>query len=41
MAKWKNEQEAREQILQLVEDFYHDFREKKPYQEGNSNQRGC
>ncbi len=35
MEKWNNEQEARNQILELVEKFYHDFREKKPYQEGD------
>ncbi len=35
MSNWKNEQEAREQILSMVEDFYHDFREKKPYQDGD------
>ena len=31
MANWSSEQEAREQILSLVADFYHDF--KKPEQE--------
>ncbi|MCR4588659.1 MAG: lipopolysaccharide biosynthesis protein RfbH, partial [Lachnospiraceae bacterium] len=35
MANWKNEQEARKQILGMVEEFYHDFREKKPYEEGD------
>lgn len=29
MADWKNEAEAREQIKALVEEFYHDFKEKK------------
>ena len=29
MANWKNEAEAREQIKELVADYYHDFKEKK------------
>lgn len=29
MAKWKNEEEAREQIKALVSEYYHDFKEKK------------
>lgn len=29
MALWKNEAEAREQIKQLVTEYYHDFKEKK------------
>lgn len=29
MAIWKNEEEAREQIKGLVEEYYHDFKEKK------------
>lgn len=28
MARWKNEQEAREQIKALVAEYYHDFKEK-------------
>lgn len=29
MAKWKNEKDAREQIKELVTEYYHDFKEKK------------
>lgn len=29
MTKWKNEEEAREQIKALVAEYYHDFKEKK------------
>ena len=29
MAIWKNEAEAREQIKELVAQYYHDFKEKK------------
>lgn len=29
MTKWKNEEEAREQIKALVSEYYHDFKEKK------------
>lgn len=29
MANWKSEEEAKEQILSLVKDYYHDFKEKK------------
>ena len=30
---WKNEAEAREQIKEMVAEYYHDFKEKKtPYQ---------
>lgn len=36
MSKWNNEQQAREEILSLVTDFYHEFKEKKaPFQEGD------
>ena len=36
MGKWNNEQEAREQIKQLVADYYHDFKEnKKIFVEGD------
>lgn len=35
MAVWKNEEDAREQIKELVAQYYHDFKEKKePYHEG-------
>ena len=35
MAVWKNEEEARNQIKELVAQYYHDFKEKKePYHEG-------
>lgn len=35
MAVWKNEADAREQIKQMVTQYYHDFKEeKKDYQEG-------
>lgn len=35
MANWKNEQEARNEIKELVTEYYHAFKEKKePYQEG-------
>ena len=35
MADWKNEAEAREQIKQLVAEYYHDFKEKKePFKPG-------
>lgn len=29
MSEWKNEQQAREYIKQIVTDYYHDFKEKK------------
>lgn len=29
MTKWKNEEEAREQIKALITEYYHDFKEKK------------
>lgn len=36
MANWKNEEEAREQIKEMVAQYYHDFKEeKKTFQEGN------
>lgn len=36
MAEWKNEEDAREQIKELVAQYYHDFKEKKePYREGD------
>ena len=36
MANWKNEAEAKEQILALVSEYYHDFKEtKEPFKEGN------
>ena len=36
MANWQNEAEAKEQILALVSEYYHDFKETKdPYKEGN------
>ncbi len=36
MAVWKNEEDAREQIKELVAQYYHDFKEKKePYREGD------
>lgn len=36
MAVWKNEEDAREQIKELVAQYYHDFKEKKePYHEGD------
>lgn len=35
MVSWKNEQEAREQIKDLVSQYYYDFKENKaPYKEG-------
>ena len=35
MAVWKNEEEARNQIKEMVAQYYHDFKEKKePYHEG-------
>lgn len=35
MSNWKNEQEARNEIKELVTEYYHAFKEKKePYQEG-------
>lgn len=35
MANWNNETEAREQILSLVSEYYHDFKEtKEPFKEG-------
>lgn len=35
MSNWKNEQEARNEIKELVTKYYHAFKEKKePYQEG-------
>lgn len=33
--RWSNETEAREQIKALVTDYYHDFKEKKPYVRGD------
>ena len=36
MAIWKNEEEARMKIKEMVTDYYHDFKEKKePYKEGD------
>lgn len=36
MKNWSNEAEAREQIKNLVAEYYHDFKEKKePYKEGD------
>lgn len=36
MADWMNEREAREQIKQLVADYYHDFKEKRePFRPGD------
>ena len=35
MKRWSSEQEAREQIKALVAEYYHDFKEKKPWQEGD------
>ena len=36
MENWKNESEAREQIKNLVTEYYHDFKEKKDgYKEGD------
>lgn len=36
MANWKNEEEAKEQILSLVKDYYHDFKEnKKEFEPGD------
>lgn len=29
MAEWKNEEEARSRIKELVTQYYHDFKEKK------------
>ena len=29
MSNWNNEAEAREEILKLVEQYYHDFKEQK------------
>ena len=29
MAKWENENEAREQIKSLVAEYYHEFKENK------------
>lgn len=35
MAIWKNEAEARQQIKELVSEYYHEYKEKKePFQEG-------
>ena len=35
MSCWKNEAEAREQIKELITEYYHDFKKKEaPYQEG-------
>lgn len=35
MSRWENETEAREQIKDLITEYYHDFKEKEaPYQEG-------
>ena len=35
MSNWKNEQEARNEIKELVTEYYHAFKEKKePYQKG-------
>lgn len=36
MANWKNEEDARTQIKELVSEYYHEFKEnKKEYQEGD------
>lgn len=35
MPEWKTEAEAREQIKSLVAQYYHDFKEKKPFQPGD------
>ena len=36
MSKWKNEQEARQEILSLVADYYHAYKEpKKPFGPGD------
>ena len=36
MSTWKNEQEAREQIKEMVAAYYHDFKEKKePFKPGD------
>lgn len=36
MAHWKNEDEARKQIKDLVTKYYHEFKEKKDaFQEGD------
>lgn len=36
MSKWKNEQEARQEILSLVADYYHAYKEpKKPFAPGD------
>ncbi|MBQ6515019.1 MAG: lipopolysaccharide biosynthesis protein RfbH [Clostridia bacterium] len=35
MKRWSSEQEAREEIKALVAEYYHDFKEKKPWQEGD------
>ena len=35
MAQWKDQQEAREQIKSLVAQYYHDFMEPAPFQEGD------
>lgn len=36
MSRWNNEQQAREQIKELVAAYYHDFKaNKKPFQEGD------
>ena len=35
MRRWNSEQEAREEIKALVAEYYHDFKEKKPWKEGD------
>ena len=36
MSTWKNEQEAREQIKEMVAAYYHDIKEKKePFKPGD------
>lgn len=35
MSEWKNEAQAREEIKALVADYYKQFKEKKPYQDGD------
>lgn len=35
MKRWSSEQEAREEIKALVAEYYHDFKERKPWQEGD------
>ena len=35
MERWKNEAEAREQIKALVAAYYRDFKQPRPYVQGN------